>query len=159
MLLPAFQWLGSLEISQALAEASLLTPLIQALHLVALAVFMGAVLVVDLRLLGQGLTAQPVSSVARGARPWFVGSLAALVATGVPQLMSLAEKEYYSEWFWTKMYFLAAALLFTVTVRAWLTRELGDDAGAEPGWAKAAAIVSIVLWSGVAVSARLIGLL
>jgi hypothetical protein len=156
MLWPAFEWLGNLEVSRALAEASLFTPLIQALHLVALAVFMGAVLVVDLRLLGQGLTAQPVWRVARGARPWFMWSLAALVATGVPQLMSLAEKEYYSDYFWMKMYFLAAALLFTVTVRAWLTRE---HRGGEPAWAKAAGLLSIVLWSGVAVSARLIGLL
>jgi hypothetical protein len=156
MLLPVFEWLGRLEVSLALAEASLLTPLIQALHLVALALFMGAVLVVDLRLLGQGLTAQPVASVARGARPWFMWSLAALVATGVPQLMSLAEKEYYSDYFWMKMYLLAAALLFTVTVRAWLTREPG---GAESAWAKVAGLVSILLWSGVAVSARLIGLL
>jgi hypothetical protein len=157
MLLPAFEWLGSLEVSKALAESSLLTPLSQALHLVALAVFMGAVLVVDLRLLGQGLTAQPVSRLARGARPWFVWSLAALVATGVPQLMSLAEKEYYSDYFWLKMYLLAAALLFTVTVRAWLTRE--HAAVPEPAWARVAGFVSIVLWSGVAVSARLIGLL
>jgi hypothetical protein len=157
MLLPAFEWLGSLEVSKALAEASLLTPLIQALHLVALAVFMGAVLVVDLRLLGHGLTAQPIARVARGARPWFVWSLAALVATGVPQLMSLAEKEYYSDYFWMKMYFFAAALLFTATVRARLTGAHG--AGAGPAWAKVAGLVSIVLWSGVALAARLIGLL
>ena len=156
MLLPAFEWLGSLEISQALAEASLLTPLIQALHLVALAVFMGAVLVVDLRLLGQGLTAQPVSSVARGARPWFVGSLAALVATGVPQLMSLAEKEYYSGYFWLKMYVLAAALVFTFTIRHKVTQ--ADEARVGRGWSAIVGLVSIALWSGVAIPARLIGL-
>jgi hypothetical protein len=157
MLRPAFEWLGSLAVSKALAEASLLTPLIQAVHLVALAVFMGAVLVVDLRLIGQGLTGQPVSRVARSARPWFVWSLVALVATGMPQLMSLAEKEYYSDYFWMKMSFLAAALLFTVTVRARFTRD--HSIGAESVWAAAAGLISIVLWSGVAVSARLIGLL
>jgi hypothetical protein len=154
VLLPIFEWANGLTISQTINEAGWLFALIQAGHLVALAVLAGALLVVDLRLLGAGLTAQPVSAVARGARPWLVSSLAVMVATGVPQLVSLAEKEYYSDYFWAKMYFLAAATAFTFTVRRTATRR------AEVGriWGGLVGLVSIVLWSGVAVSARLIGL-
>jgi len=121
----SFEWLNNLEISRAINEAGWLSALIQAFHLIALAVFAGALLVVDFRLLGQGMTQQPVARIARDARPWVIGSLVALLLTGVPQLMSLAEKEYYSDYFWLKMYFLAAALVFTFTVRQRVTRADG----------------------------------
>src|SRR5687768_3529910 len=157
MLLPVFEWLGALPVSQAINDAGWVSALIQAFHLVALAVLTGALLVVDVRLLGHGLTDQPVARLARDARPWVVWSLLTLVLTGVPQLIALAEREYYSDYFWSKMYFLAAALVFTFTIRHRVTQAHEDRVGRF--WSGVVAIVSIVLWSGVAVSARLIGLL
>ena len=85
MLLPFFEWLGALPVSQAINDAGWVSALIQAFHLVALAVLTGALLVVDVRLLGHGLTDQPVARLARDARPWVVWSLLTLVLTGVPQ--------------------------------------------------------------------------
>ena len=156
MLQPFFEWLNNLAVSRAINESLWIFAVVQAFHLVALAVFAGALLMVDLRLLGGGFTQQPVARVARDARPWLIWSLAALVVTGIPQLMSNASREYFSDYFWFKMYVLVVALIFTFTIRQWVAQR--DDARATGPVAKLVGLASIILWSGVAIPARLIGL-
>jgi hypothetical protein len=63
-------------------------------------------------------------------------------------------REYYSEFFWQKMYFLAAALVFTVTVRRWVA----GSSSLKPIWGKVVALVSLFLWVNVVIAGRLIGL-
>jgi hypothetical protein len=153
MLEPFFLWISELAVSRYIGESLWIYPLVQAIHLVFLAMFFGAVFVVDLRLLGAGFSRQPAAQIARDARPWMIGGLLGLVLTGIPQLMQNAMREYFAEFFWWKMYLLAAAVVFTFTVR----RKVAQSATL-PGYAKAVGLVSIVLWAGVAISARLIGL-
>jgi uncharacterized membrane protein len=54
------------------------------------------------------------------------------------------------------MYFLAAALIFTFTVRRSVTR--AADGRVSPIVSRLVAVVSIALWMSVAISGRLIGL-
>lgn len=153
MLQPFFEWLGNLPVSLYIGSSIWIYPLIQAIHLVFLTLFAGAILIVDLRLLGMGMRSQPLSQVARDAKPWLVAGFIGLVSTGIPQLMQNAIREYYSEFFWYKMYLIGIGLILMLTVRGRLTR------GAESTLAgKLVALVSIAVWGGVIVSARLIGL-
>lgn len=156
MLEPVFRWLGEMPASKAIGESLWMFAMIQAFHLVFLAVLVGALLIVDLRLLGRGMVRQPLNQVARDAMPWLVGSLIGMLVTGVPQLMSNWSREYHSEFFWQKMYFLAAALIFTFTVRLAVTRR--SDIGGTTMGQKVVALVSIFLWTNVAIAGRLIGL-
>jgi hypothetical protein len=128
----------------------------QAAHLVALAVFAGAVLIVDFRLMGIGMRRQPLAQVAKDAQPWLIWSFVVLTLTGVVQMMSNATKEYYSEFFWYKMYALFPALIFTFTIRYMVTQANEARVG---HWGKLVALVSIGLWLAVTIPARLIGLL
>jgi hypothetical protein len=156
MLESTFMWLGELPVSKAIGESLWIYPVVQAFHLVFLAVLVGAVLIVDLRLLGRGMIRQPIAQVARDAWPWLMIGLVGMVLTGLPQLMQNAMREYYSEFFWQKMYFLAAALVLTFTVRRWITQTA--DARPNPLLARLVAVTSIALWMMVAISGRLIGL-
>ena len=155
-LLPFFQWLEASAPGAAIRSSTWIYAFDQSVHLVALTVLAGAVLIVDLRLLGRGLTQQPRAQVARDAQPWLIGSLLALLVTGIPQLMSTAIKEYYSPFFWVKMAALILAVIFTFTLRRKVT--LADEARVGPFWSKVVGLVSIALWTAVAVPARLIGL-
>ena len=96
---------------------------------------------------------QPVSQVARDARPWLVIGFLGMVATGLPQLMQNASREYFSEFFWYKMYLIAIGLILIVTIRRKLTQV--DEPSAA---GKVVALVSIAIWAGVVINARLIGL-
>ena len=159
----AFQWLEATY--TAMIESSFATSihlslwlfaLTEAAHLLALAVVGCAVLVVDLRILGLGLTRQPVAQVAREMRPWLIASLAGMALTGFVMFASLAASKYYvHDYFWVKMYFLGAAMVFSFTVRHAVI--MGDDARANSTLAKAVALVSIVLWSGVGLAGKAIG--
>jgi hypothetical protein len=157
MLEPYFQWLNDLAVSKAIGESIWIYPLVQAIHLLFLALFAGSLLIVDLRLLGYGMRDQPVAKVARDARPWMILGLLGLLVTGMPQLAQNAMREYFSEYFWFKMYMIPVALIFTFTIRQKIA--LADEARVTPMVAKAVGLLSILLWiGGVAVPARLIGL-
>jgi hypothetical protein len=156
MMLSFFEWMGNLAFSKALGSSVWQFAVIQAVHLVFLAVFAGAVLIVDLRLMGRTLTDRPVAQVARDAQPWLVWGFIGLVVTGVPQMMQNAVREYYSDFFWIKMWFMAFALIFTFTLRRRVTRAAGGTNVTFQ--TKVVGLVSIVLWAMVAIPARLIGL-
>jgi hypothetical protein len=129
---------------------------IEAVHLLALAVIGGAVLIVDLRLLGWTLKRQPVKQIARDAEPFLIGSLFTMLLTGYLLMASLAASKYYVNYaFQLKMLFLFLAIVFTFTVRRWLIYK--EDADINPALAKIVAVVSVLLWSGVGIMGRGIG--
>jgi hypothetical protein len=129
---------------------------IEAVHLLALAVIGGAVLIVDMRLLGWTLRRQPVKQIARDAEPFLIGSLFMMLLTGYLLMASLAASKYYVNLaFQLKMVFLLLAIVFTFTVRRWLIYR--DDAEINPNVARLVAIVSVLLWSGVGIMGRGIG--
>ncbi len=156
-MLPFFEWMGGLRFSAFFLESIWPTPIVQNIHLIAIAVFVGSVLVVDLRMLGRGLTDTPLAELARMVEPWLIGSFGVLVLSGIPQMASTALKQYYSPFFWWKMEGLLLGLIFTFTLRRKIT--LADEARLGPFWPKVVGLSSIVIWTGVTIGARLIGLL
>ena len=157
MLLPLFEWLDTLRVGDWISTSSYAAPLINVAHILALVMLFVSLLTVDLRLLGRGMTQQPVAKVARAARPWLIGALICMLLTGIPQVLSLPIREYHSPFFWMKMRLLLVALIFTFTLRHKVT--MADEARVGPVWGKVVGIVSIGLWTWVAVEGRLIGLL
>jgi hypothetical protein len=147
--------IASWPVSRAINESSWIFAFVQALHLVSLGFLAGALLVVDLRLMGGGFAKQPTAVVARDARPWLIGSMIAMVLTGVPQFISLATKEYESPYFRWKMLMLLIALIFTFTIRRRVAYAPEGRFGV--GIGKVVALVSIGLWTSVAINGRLIG--
>jgi hypothetical protein len=151
VLLPFFEWMESLAI---FGSSVYLGPAVNIVHLMGMVVFLGAVLIVDLRLLGTGLKRQPTASVARDAQPWLIGSLVVLIVTGIPATMATATQQYMNSIYWVKMYLLALGLVFIFTVR----RQVAfSEEGRVPAAAKkAVGLLSIVIWLSVAALARLI---
>ena len=122
-----------------------------------LALIGGAVLLVDLCLLGLGMRNQPLPQIARYAERWFVVSLAILLPTGILQFMCFAAtKYYYLTAFWVKMAALFLALVFTFAVRRKLV--MAAETPMSPLQSKLVATVSLALWGTVAIAGRVIGL-
>lgn len=155
MLLPFFEWCEQLWLGQFIVGSNWLFPVIESVHLLGLSVLGGAILVVDMRLLGLGLKNHPVTELARDARPWLIGALVVMVATGVPLFLSEPIKCYYSQAFWNKMTALAIGLVFTFTIRRQVT-----ETESVRNTARRQAVVgalSLALWFTVAASGRWIG--
>ncbi len=131
--------------------------IVETVHLLALAILGGVIIIVDLRLLGIALRRESARVIGRDLSRLLLGSLVVMVLSGVALLSEEALKCYYSPAFRWKMALLAAAVIFYFTLhRRALIR---TDQGPPTFWSRAAAILSLTLWLGVGASGRAIGLL
>lgn len=139
----------------AMRASPWLFPAIASVHLLGLAMLGGAVLVVDLRLLGLGLTNQSPAAIGRAAQPWLIGSICVMLPTGVLLFMCFATKYYYLSAFWLKVAALLIALVFTFTTRRRVVAAVNEHGISHQ--AKLVAALSIALWVTIALCGRLIG--
>jgi hypothetical protein len=154
-LLAFFQWCYDTGVGDSIRNSSWLFPVIEAVHLLGFGLTLGAVLIVELRLLGTGLNRQSVSQLAANAQPWLLGGIVLMFASGIPLFLSEAIKAYYSFAFWIKMSSLFLVLFYTFTLRRRITRT--NLASERPMLVRSLAIVSLSLWFGVAWGGRWIG--
>jgi hypothetical protein len=154
-LLEFCQWLQFSPPLIAMRSSPWLFPVIATIHLMGLSVIGGAVLLVDLRLLGLGLRRQPVAQLAQDAERWLFRGLLVMVATGIPLFMCFATKYYYLTFFWVKMAALVAVVALTVSVRRRVV--MVDQTHTNPMWGKVVALTSLTLWTTVALGGRYIG--
>jgi hypothetical protein len=153
MLLPFFEWCEASFIGQIIRQSLWLFPVIEAVHLLALTVIGGAVLILDLRMLGVSLR-QPVNEIARDARPFLVWGLVVMIATGIALFLSESVKCYYSQAFWIKITTLPVALIFAFAVRQPIAKRATGDATMRT---RLVALISLALWFTVAAAGRWIG--
>ena len=129
--------------------------IVEMVHLLALAVLGGTVLIVDLGLLGLGMRRQPVAHIARELTPLFLGSLVMMMISGILLLSEEALKCYYSPAFRAKMAFLLLAIAFSFTLHR---KVVQSSITIGSSWkAKGAALLSLALWLGVGLAGRAIG--
>ena len=141
-------------LGQLISDSIWLFPVVEAGHLIGLGLLGGSILMVDLRLLGLGLTARSPAYLLMATRPWFVAALLVMFGTGVPLFVSEAVKCYWSYAFWVKMGALVLALGFTVGVR---NRIVNSQPELEPWLMRVLGVSSIALWLTVAAAGRWIG--
>ena len=152
-LLPLFQWCENAGLIVAMRSSLWLFPVIESIHLMGLALTGGAVLLVDLRLLGFGLRRQPVAQLARDAERWLLVSLAVMIPTGAA--VHVVRRQVL----------LPSGLLGEDDVPAagarfylWGPPQGGIGLRDPPGVrAKVVAVVSLALWSSVAIAGRYVG--
>jgi hypothetical protein len=154
-LLSFFTWCESSSLGEAIRNSRWLFPAIESFHLLGLALMGGAVLVVNLSLLGFGLGRRPVAQLWHDTRPWLAGSLAVMLISGFLLFTSEAVKLYYHEAFWVKMISLLLSIVFTFTVQR--KTALSDPERVTPFRSTAVAMVSLLLWSAVGAGGRWIG--
>jgi hypothetical protein len=153
MLLPFFEWCEASAVGEFIRTSLWLFPAIECVHLLGLVLLGGAVLLVDLRLLGMGLRDLPVHVVGAAGHRLLLGGITLMVLTGVPLFLSEAIKCYYSQAFWVKITTLPLALAFTFAVRQ---RVIGVD-GVSRGTERLTGGTSLLLWFVVAAAGRWIG--
>ena len=91
-----FEWFEATWLGTTVRDSLWAFPVLEAIHLLGLSLLGGSLLIVDLRMLGMGLTRQPIAALARDARPWLLAALALMAVTGVPLFLSEAVKCYWN---------------------------------------------------------------
>ncbi len=154
-LLAFVNWVEATAFGTWIRETTWAFAVIESVHLLALSVIGGAVLIVDLRLLGLGLKKHAVSELARDAMRWQNVSYVVLLLTGIGLFASEALKCYYSTPFWFKMITLLMATIFTYTIRRKVV--FAPEGRFSPAIAGTVAVVSMTLWTCVGAGGRWIG--
>ena len=156
MVLTFFEWMEGSTLALIFQSAVWYSPLIQVAHLVAVAVFAGALLGGGPAAAGDGVDVD--AGAAGGAGRAAVADLGSggLGDHGTPTMASTAIKQYYSPFWWWKLEMLALGIVFIYTIRR---RVLESETVEEGGvWPKVVALTSMGLFLGVTIGARLIGL-
>ena len=151
-MLEFFTWCENTAIGEAIRASLWLFPVIESFHLLALGVIGGAVLIMNLRLLGWALASHPAAAVWRELRPWFQASWVVMIVSGLLLFFSEALKLYYNEAFWWKMGLLLAATAFSLTATARAAQRDRVDR-----LSRGLAVVALLLWTGVGAAGRWIG--
>ena len=154
-LLPFFEWMETTVFGVIGKTWGGAFALVQAFHLLSMALLGGAVLASDGRLLGVVLRDQPLAAVLEQSHRVFVWSLFVVIATGVFMACGVAVKVYYLPVFWYKMLALLVGVLFVFLVRRPL---LADDPDTLSLFTRrVVGIASIMVWFTVAATGRWIG--
>lgn len=149
-----FAWCEATSIGLWLKQAMWGFATIETVHIMALAVLLGTMVVVDLRLLGLGLKQMPVAELSARLAPWFWVSLAMMVLSGGCLFLGEAVHLATSVPFAYKMLFLLIAILVHITIHR---RAITGGGGQHI--AKLAAYVSLACWLGIALAGRAIAFL
>lgn len=151
---PFFQWADTTAISEMIRDSRFLFPIIETVHLLALTVLFGSIIVLNLRLMGVGLRGQSIAAVRSALKPLTFWSLLTMLGSGWLLFLSEAMKCYENPPFFFKMSMLFFAIIFQWTAIRSLAQR-GEPANRVV--AGGAAVVSLVLWFGVGVGGRAIG--
>jgi hypothetical protein len=153
-----FFYVSELENSIALRESQYVWAWLLVAHIMAMCLFAGTIIMMDLRLLGVGNMQTPFSQVQRRLFPWQIFGMLLAAITGVAIVFADPMKYYANIIFWTKMFTMALAGLNALAFHFITEYTLVDwDAGVAPPFgAKLAGGLSIVMWANVIVAGRLI---
>ena len=157
-ILTVLQWLAATRWSVALHESVYVWPLLESVHVLCLALFVGTAMMLDLRLLGVAMSHIPASAFTQRLLPWTRGAFAIMVVTGV-LLFTATPVDYYRDLsFRIKLVLLAVAGFNVWLFHARTRRRMVDWELAllPPTAARVAAIVSLAAWSGVVIAGRLV---
>lgn len=134
-------------------------PVMEAVHIVASCVSFGTVLFVDLRLLGIPDTRTAIMQMLRQVLPWTWASFAISAATGACMFVANATTYVTNAAFLLKISALAIAGLNMLLFHALTQRNVASwnlDAS-PPAAARAAAMISIAMWTAMVILGRWIG--
>ncbi len=144
----------------AIASSEWMFPTIETLHVIAIVTVVGAIVIMDLRLLGLTSLNRKVTAISRDTLPLTWVAFACAVITGLLLFASKAMSYTVNPYFLWKMFLLllaglnmAAFHLFT-----WKSVETWDDGSAAiPMAAKVAGALSLTFWAVIVFCGRVIG--
>jgi hypothetical protein len=157
-IVPTLEWLEGLAWTTAVRESAWGYPIIETAHVASMAAFAGLVFMMDLRLVGVAFTHAPWTQIQRRLFPWQMAGLVPSAATGLLLCCIDPMRYYRNVFFWVKLGLLALAgvnaLAFHLRTYRRATRWLEDPQ--LTATARLAGAVSLLLWSAIIVSGRLI---
>jgi hypothetical protein len=155
LLLEFCHWCNGSFFGHGIRDSVWLFPFVEIFHLLALAVLGGLVVLLNLRLLGLRFAGTATAALWSEVRPWLIGALIVMLASGFLLFSTEAVKMYGNWAFQLKMLLLALAVIFTFTIHRRVLRADPARLPAPLRWVSA--LTCLALWSGVGLAGRALG--
>jgi len=143
--------------SVAIRESIYGYPALLTAHVIAMCLFAGLVIMMDLRLVGLAYRDTAVSQIQKRLFPWQMFGMALSAITGSVLFYGQPLRYYGKAFFWMKVVFMILAgvnaLAFHFTTYRSVAR--WDTDTAVPFGARMAGVLSLALWAGVVMTGRL----
>jgi len=156
---PVLQWLYDMPFSAAIREDAFLFPFLESIHVLAIALVVGSISIVDFRLLGIASKGRPITELTQVVLPITWAAFAAAAIAGALLFSSNAVKYAHNAFFIAKMALLLLAFANMLVFHAITLRGIHDwDRTKMPPWpVRAAGGLSLLIWAGVVACGRWIG--
>jgi hypothetical protein len=154
-----FTWIDETTLSIFLRESSWAFAALESLHVIALALVVGTIAIVDLRLLGLASTKRPVSELCREVLPWTWLAFGFAVLGGLGMFISQPLTYFVNTAFRIKLLFLVFAAVNMAVFHLFTYPGIADWDRKEqvPLRAKLAGGVSLLCWLTIVFLGRQIG--
>ncbi len=136
-------WLAATPLNQLIQETTWLTPLLQSIHIVMIAVVFVSILMIVLRILGRLRTDETFEQVWARFAPWMWVGVVIMAITGIVLTLGEPVREFTSFSFWLKMALIVVGLSTVTYFHRALAGHTGNDF---PQGIKTAAIATIAVW-------------
>jgi len=153
------RWLSETAASGFLRERDWLIPLLQTIHIIAIATVLSSVLMIDLRVLRLARAqSQSIADAVGRFAAWIWGGLIVLALSGAPLIVAEPRRTLPNPMFQIKLTLLALAVAATIALLTCLRRNAGfrEVSVKASGAARLLAVVTLALWCAVAVAGRFI---
>ena len=151
-------WLSETKWSIALHESLYLYPWIESTHVLSICLFFGTILFVDLRLPGKVFNNLSVADVNRKVLPLTLFGFLVMSVTGLLLFYAIPVRNYQNIFFRIKILLIVIAGINAFFFHRRMSKEakVWDKDSSIPSSMKNSAITSLVLWSSVIISGRMI---
>lgn len=141
------RFIQDLSVFTAVRESSYVYPIVLSTHLACIATFGGLILITNLRLVGWTLTDIAIDDMIRGLRPLKQVGFLVMASCGALLAASKAEEYLTNPYFLVKMTLLLAVGLHGLYFRRTIYRRGATPLS--PSTARAAGVLSLILWIGL----------
>lgn len=149
-------WLEQTGVGTTIRESLWLFPVIETVHIFGIILLVGATSILDLRLMGLTFRDESVSLIAGRFIPWALAGFIIQVVTGFLLFSSEATKMYVNLGFQIKMLLILIAGINALVFHSVAYKSVGkwDRDPVGPLSARAAGLISILLWFGIVAAGR-----
>jgi len=148
-------WIGNTRLSTALNQNNWITPTLQSIHILAIAMTFSAALMVSLRIAGVAGQGRTLLDVERRYVPWIWGGLTTLFCTGFVLLLAEPGRQLLNPYFWTKMMLIVVVALATLGLQRSIERRAGVWESRRAIYAvRAGALGLVCVWAAIMVMGR-----
>jgi hypothetical protein len=154
-----FQRLNDQPLAETIRSSALAFPWLESVHVLSIAMVLGTIVVVDLRLLGLASMHRPATGLIRNVLPVTWIAFAVALVTGTAMFLSNAVQYIHNGPFLAKMCMLVLAGINMLVFHLVTYRGVGgwDESARTPAGARAAGAISISVWLAIVAFGRWIG--